>query len=149
MDGSICLPSSGAVAQDGRVEPGDMILEVNGISFENMSNDDAVKTLREAVQKPGSVYSMCTCICMLVCLSCFSSLCFLKYWCQVLFLESVSHHYTKVFKQIFLPHLSVLCYFIALEEKLWIGFLFKTKSSCEPASYNGFESVFVCVCVCV
>ena len=44
---------SGAVAQDGRVEPGDMILEVNGISFENMSNDDAVKTLREAVQKPG------------------------------------------------------------------------------------------------
>ena len=45
----------GAVAQDGRVEPGDMILEVNGVSFENMSNDDAVKTLREAVQKPGWV----------------------------------------------------------------------------------------------
>ena len=44
---------SGAVAQDGRVEPGDMILEVNGVSFENMSNDDAVRTLREAVQKPG------------------------------------------------------------------------------------------------
>lgn len=51
------LLCSGAVAQDGRVEPGDMILEVNGISFENMSNDDAVKTLREAVQKPGSVYN--------------------------------------------------------------------------------------------
>lgn len=49
------IPSSGAVAQDGRVEPGDMILEVNGISFENMSNDDAVRTLREAVQKPGWV----------------------------------------------------------------------------------------------
>ena len=43
----------GAVAQDGRIEPGDMILEVNGHSFENMSNDDAVRTLREAVQKPG------------------------------------------------------------------------------------------------
>jgi C-terminal processing protease CtpA/Prc len=43
----------GAVAQDGRVEPGDMILEVNGVSFENMSNDDAVRTLREAVTKPG------------------------------------------------------------------------------------------------
>ena len=43
----------GAVAQDGRVEPGDMILEVNGVSFENMSNDDAVRALREAVQKPG------------------------------------------------------------------------------------------------
>ena len=27
------------MAQDGRVEPGDMILEVNGVSFENMSND--------------------------------------------------------------------------------------------------------------
>jgi hypothetical protein len=49
----LCDACSGAVAQDGRVEPGDMILEVNGISFENMSNDDAVKTLREAVQKPG------------------------------------------------------------------------------------------------
>ncbi len=47
----------GAVAQDGRIEPGDMILEVNGVSFENMSNDDAVRTLREAVQKPGSVTS--------------------------------------------------------------------------------------------
>jgi segment polarity protein dishevelled len=32
-----------------------MILEVNGVSFENMSNDDAVRTLREAVQKPGYV----------------------------------------------------------------------------------------------
>ncbi len=42
-----------AVAQDGRIEPGDMILEVNGISFQDMSNDDAVKTLRQEVQKPG------------------------------------------------------------------------------------------------
>ena len=47
------------MAQDGRIEPGDMILEVNGVSFENMSNDDAVKTLRESVQKPGyGVYSV-------------------------------------------------------------------------------------------
>ena len=45
--------SSGAVAQDGRIEPGDMILQVNEVSFENMSNDDAVKVLREAVMKPG------------------------------------------------------------------------------------------------
>ena len=44
---------SGAVALDGRIEPGDMILEVNGVSFENLSNDDAVRTLRESVQKPG------------------------------------------------------------------------------------------------
>ena len=48
---------SGAVAQDGRIEPGDMILEVNGISFEDMTNDEAVQTLRTAAQRPGSVTS--------------------------------------------------------------------------------------------
>lgn len=31
-------------------------LQVNGISFEKMSNDDAVRTLREIVQQPGYVY---------------------------------------------------------------------------------------------
>ena len=46
---------SGAVALDGRIEPGDMILEVNGISFENLGNDDAVRILRDVVQKSGSV----------------------------------------------------------------------------------------------
>ena len=45
--------NGGAVAQDGRIEPGDMILQVNDISFEDMSNDDAVRVLREAVTKPG------------------------------------------------------------------------------------------------
>ena len=35
----------GAVALDGRIEPGDMILQVNDRSFENMSNDDAVRVL--------------------------------------------------------------------------------------------------------
>ena len=35
----------GAVALDGRIEPGDMILQVNDRSFENMSNDDAVRAL--------------------------------------------------------------------------------------------------------
>jgi len=44
---------SGAVAQDGRIEPGDMILEVNGVSFEDMTNDEAVQTLRTAAQRPG------------------------------------------------------------------------------------------------
>ena len=44
------------MAQDGRIEPGDMILQVNDISFEGLSNDDAVKILRETVQKPGYVY---------------------------------------------------------------------------------------------
>ncbi|RNA38516.1 segment polarity dishevelled -like protein [Brachionus plicatilis] len=49
------IMNGGAVALDGRIEPGDMILQVNDISFENMSNDDAVKVLREAVMKPGPV----------------------------------------------------------------------------------------------
>jgi len=50
----VCV-CSGAVAQDGRIEPGDMILEVNGQSFEDMSNDEAVRTLRSAAQRPGYV----------------------------------------------------------------------------------------------
>ena len=57
-DGGIYVGSimkGGAVAQDGRIEPGDMILQVNQISLENMSNDEAVKVLREAVQKPGPI----------------------------------------------------------------------------------------------
>lgn len=32
-----------------------MILQVNDINFENMTNDEAVKVLREVVQKPGPV----------------------------------------------------------------------------------------------
>lgn len=45
----------GAVALDGRIEPGDMILQVNDINFENMSNDQAVRVLRDVVQTPGYV----------------------------------------------------------------------------------------------
>jgi len=57
-DGGIYVGSimkGGAVALDGRIEPGDMILQVNDINFENMSNDDAVRVLREVVQKPGPI----------------------------------------------------------------------------------------------
>lgn len=71
------------MAADGRIEPGDMLLQVlhflyiylfilmfvilmsiykvafhlqvNDINFENMSNDDAVKVLRDIVHKPGCV----------------------------------------------------------------------------------------------
>lgn len=43
------------MAADGRIETGDMLLQVNDINFENMSNDDAVRTLREIVQQPGLV----------------------------------------------------------------------------------------------
>ncbi|XP_070490702.1 segment polarity protein dishevelled isoform X2 [Chironomus tepperi] len=57
-DGGIYVGSimkGGAVQLDGRIEPGDMILQVNDINFENMTNDEAVKVLREVVQKPGPV----------------------------------------------------------------------------------------------
>uniref|UniRef100_A0A4W6FCB8 Dishevelled segment polarity protein 3 n=1 Tax=Lates calcarifer TaxID=8187 RepID=A0A4W6FCB8_LATCA len=57
-DGGIYIGSimkGGAVAADGRIEPGDMLLQVNDINFENMSNDDAVRVLREIVHKPGPV----------------------------------------------------------------------------------------------
>ncbi|CAB3359390.1 Hypothetical predicted protein [Cloeon dipterum] len=57
-DGGIYVGSimkGGAVALDGRIEPGDMILQVNDINFENMSNDEAVHILREVVQKPGPI----------------------------------------------------------------------------------------------
>lgn len=46
---------SGAVALDGRIEPGDMLLQVNDVDFQNMSNDDAVRVLREMVHKPGPI----------------------------------------------------------------------------------------------
>ncbi|KAF3693454.1 Segment polarity protein dishevelled -like protein DVL-3 [Channa argus] len=57
-DGGIYIGSimkGGAVAADARIEPGDMLLQVNDINFENMSNDDAVRVLREIVHKPGPV----------------------------------------------------------------------------------------------
>ena len=49
------IMKGGAVALDGRIDPGDMILQVNEISFDNMSNDDAVKVLKDVVQKPGPI----------------------------------------------------------------------------------------------
>ncbi|XP_057305033.1 segment polarity protein dishevelled homolog DVL-3-like [Hydractinia symbiolongicarpus] len=57
-DGGIYVGSvmkGGAVDADGRVEPGDMILAVGDTNFENMSNDDAVRVLRECVHKPGPI----------------------------------------------------------------------------------------------
>uniref|UniRef100_A0AAY4B344 Dishevelled n=1 Tax=Denticeps clupeoides TaxID=299321 RepID=A0AAY4B344_9TELE len=57
-DGGIYIGSimkGGAVAADGRIEPGDMLLQVNDINFENMTNDDAVRVLREIVHKPGPI----------------------------------------------------------------------------------------------
>ncbi|XP_025712034.1 segment polarity protein dishevelled homolog DVL-1 isoform X2 [Callorhinus ursinus] len=57
-DGGIYIGSimkGGAVAADGRIEPGDMLLQVNDINFENMSNDDAVRVLREIVSQTGPI----------------------------------------------------------------------------------------------
>ncbi|XP_076805075.1 segment polarity protein dishevelled homolog DVL-1-like isoform X1 [Clavelina lepadiformis] len=57
-DGGIYIGSimkGGAVAANGRVDPGDMLLQVNDVNFENMSNEDAVRVLREIVHKPGSI----------------------------------------------------------------------------------------------
>ncbi len=45
----------GAVALDGRIEAGDMILQVNDRSFENLTNDEAVAVLRDAVTRKGYV----------------------------------------------------------------------------------------------
>ncbi|XP_074604525.1 segment polarity protein dishevelled homolog DVL-3-like [Brevipalpus obovatus] len=49
------IMSGGAVAKDGRIQPGDMILQVNDTSFDGMSNDDAVKVIRVAVEKLGRI----------------------------------------------------------------------------------------------
>ncbi|KAI0985175.1 hypothetical protein GJ496_000070 [Pomphorhynchus laevis] len=49
------IMKGGAVALDGRIEPGDMILQVNDVSFEGLTNDRAVFELRRAVQSPGSI----------------------------------------------------------------------------------------------
>ncbi|CAL9684541.1 unnamed protein product [Knipowitschia caucasica] len=57
-DGGIYIGSimkGGAVASDGRIEPGDMLLQVNDINFENMTNDDAVKVLRDVLHAPGPI----------------------------------------------------------------------------------------------
>ncbi|GMR39673.1 hypothetical protein PMAYCL1PPCAC_09868 [Pristionchus mayeri] len=42
----------GAVALDGRIEPGDMILQVNEVAFDNFTNDQAVDVLRDEPVRP-------------------------------------------------------------------------------------------------
>ena len=48
-------PPRGAVAADGRVKPGDLILKVNEVEFANLNNEEAVKVLREVVQQSGPI----------------------------------------------------------------------------------------------
>ncbi|TMS35484.1 hypothetical protein L596_002879 [Steinernema carpocapsae] len=49
------IMKGGAVALDGRIEAGDMILQVNDVSFENFTNDQAVDVLRDAVARRGPI----------------------------------------------------------------------------------------------
>ncbi|KAI4454688.1 segment polarity protein dishevelled [Holotrichia oblita] len=49
----------GAVALDGRIEPGDMILQVNDVNFENMSNDEAVRSSTGGGTKTWLVVAKC------------------------------------------------------------------------------------------
>lgn len=49
------IMNGGAVAKDGRIQPGDMILQVNDKIFENMSNDEAVNVIRNVVKNPGRI----------------------------------------------------------------------------------------------
>ena len=45
----------GAVAADGRIQAGDLILNVNEVDFSNLTNDEAVKVLRDVVQANGPI----------------------------------------------------------------------------------------------
>ncbi|XP_065889506.1 segment polarity protein dishevelled homolog DVL-3-like isoform X2 [Dysidea avara] len=49
------IMKGGAVAADGRIDAGDMILSVNDVDFANLTNEDAVRALREVVQQPGPI----------------------------------------------------------------------------------------------
>lgn len=49
------IMKGGAVDLDGRIESGDMILQVNDINFNMLTNDEAVQVIREAVKKPGPI----------------------------------------------------------------------------------------------
>lgn len=54
-DGGIYIGSimkGGAVAADGRIEAGDMLLQVNEVNFEDMTNNEAVDFLRKVVNDP-------------------------------------------------------------------------------------------------
>nr|QXY82378.1 dishevelled HduDvl [Halisarca dujardinii] len=49
------IMNGGAVAADGRIQAGDLILNVNDYDFSNLTNEEAVKVLRDVVQASGPV----------------------------------------------------------------------------------------------
>jgi hypothetical protein len=50
-----CVKRGGAAAADGRIEPGDLILEVNGIDLEGRTNEQALQILRSELARGGTV----------------------------------------------------------------------------------------------
>ena len=57
----VVLCYRGAVSRDGRIQPGDIILAVNGESLEGKSNKQAVALLRQAVQSSRYVITAMIC----------------------------------------------------------------------------------------
>ena len=43
------------MAADGRIQAGDLILNVNDVEFSNLTNEEAVKVLRDVVQANGPI----------------------------------------------------------------------------------------------
>ena len=48
-----CVKKGGAAEETGKVEPGDLIVEVNGIDLESKSNDNALAILKQEMSKQG------------------------------------------------------------------------------------------------
>lgn len=49
------INKSGAAARDGRIQPGDLILEVNGVDLERMTNEHAAVTMKTELAKGGII----------------------------------------------------------------------------------------------
>ena len=49
------VKKGGAAELNGRIEPGDLILEVNGVDLERMTNDQALQVLRSQLERGGLV----------------------------------------------------------------------------------------------
>jgi len=50
-----CVKRGGAAAADGRIEPGDLILEVNGVDLEGLTNERALTILRGELARGGTI----------------------------------------------------------------------------------------------
>lgn len=49
------VTENSAVAQDGRIEPGDKLIQVNEVNLEELSNEEAVRVLKDAVVRRGAL----------------------------------------------------------------------------------------------